>query len=66
MPPVIRDVYPYLIVRGGAAAVEFYRDVFGAEETLRIPPTATASVTPSCGSAPSPSCWPTSTPSSAS
>ena len=32
----IREVYPYLIVRGGAAAIEFYREVFGAEEILRI------------------------------
>jgi len=33
--PVIREVYPYLVVRGAAAAIEFYREVFGAEETLR-------------------------------
>jgi uncharacterized glyoxalase superfamily protein PhnB len=35
--PVIREVYPYLIVRGAESAIEFYRKVFGAEETLRIP-----------------------------
>ena len=34
--PVIREVYPYLVVRGAAAAIEFYREVFGAEETMRI------------------------------
>jgi len=33
----IREVYPYLIVRGAAAAIEFYREVFGAEEILRMP-----------------------------
>jgi uncharacterized glyoxalase superfamily protein PhnB len=32
----IREVYPYLIVRGADAAIEFYRKVFGAEEILRI------------------------------
>jgi uncharacterized glyoxalase superfamily protein PhnB len=35
--PTIREVYPYLIVRGATAAIEFYRTVFGAEETLRMP-----------------------------
>lgn len=34
--PIIRDAYPYLIVRGAAAAIDFYRDVFGAEEILRV------------------------------
>jgi len=34
--PAIREVYPYLIVRGAAAAIEFYREVFGAEEILRM------------------------------
>ncbi len=33
----IREAYPYLIVRGAAAAIEFYRTVFDAEELLRIP-----------------------------
>ena len=32
----IREVYPYLCVRGAAAAVEFYTRVFGAVETLRL------------------------------
>ena len=35
--PQIREVYPYLIVRGAAAAIEFYRTVFGAEEIFRLP-----------------------------
>jgi len=34
--PAIHEVYPYLIVRGAAAAMEFYREVFGAEEVLRV------------------------------
>lgn len=34
--PRIREVYPYLIVRDGARAIEFYRDVFGAVELARI------------------------------
>ena len=32
----IREVYPYLCVRGAVAAVEFYTRVFGAVETLRL------------------------------
>lgn len=35
--PVITEVFPYLCVRGGTAAIEFYSKVFGAQETLRIP-----------------------------
>jgi len=35
--PVISEVFPYLCVRGGKAAIEFYTRVFGAQETLRIP-----------------------------
>ena len=31
------SVIPYLIVRDGAAAIAFYRGVFGARERLRIP-----------------------------
>lgn len=34
--PVIHEVFPYLIVRGGAAAIEFYVRVFGAEETFKL------------------------------
>jgi PhnB protein len=32
----IREVYPYLCVRGGAAAIEFYQKAFGAEEIFRM------------------------------
>src|SRR5688572_30802357 len=32
----IREVFPYLCVRGGDAAIDFYTRVFGAKETFRI------------------------------
>jgi PhnB protein len=32
----IHEAYPYLIVHDGAAAIEFYREVFGAEELFRM------------------------------
>jgi uncharacterized glyoxalase superfamily protein PhnB len=34
--PVIREVYPYLCVRGGASAIDFYVRVFGAQELMRL------------------------------
>jgi PhnB protein len=34
--PVIHAVYPYLCVRGGAAAIDFYVRVFGARELMRL------------------------------
>jgi uncharacterized glyoxalase superfamily protein PhnB len=34
--PVIREVFPYLIVRDGAAAIDYYVRVFGAEETFKL------------------------------
>jgi uncharacterized glyoxalase superfamily protein PhnB len=34
--PTIHEVFPYLCVRGGAAAIDFYRRVFGARETFRL------------------------------
>ena len=34
--PVIREVFPYLHVRGGAAAIDFYKRAFGAEEISRF------------------------------
>lgn len=36
VPQTIDAVYPYLHVRGGPAAIEFYRRVFGATEVARI------------------------------
>ena len=34
--PAIREVYPYLCVCGGAAAIDFYVSVFGAQELMRL------------------------------
>ena len=34
--PRIYEVYPYLCVRGGVAAIEFYKRAFGASEGLRL------------------------------
>lgn len=34
--PSIHEVYPYLCVRGGAAAIDFYTHVFGAREVMRL------------------------------
>jgi uncharacterized glyoxalase superfamily protein PhnB len=34
--PSVREVYPYLCVRGAAAAIEFYSRVFGAQEIARL------------------------------
>lgn len=34
--PEIREAFPYLHVRGAADAIDFYRRVFGAHETLRL------------------------------
>ena len=32
----IQQLFPYLIVRNAAAAIEFYKRVFGAEEMMRL------------------------------
>lgn len=32
----VREVFPYLCVRGAAAAIDFYTQVFGARETFRL------------------------------
>lgn len=37
IPSDYRGVTPYLIVRDAARALDFYRDAFGAIETLRLP-----------------------------
>lgn len=34
--PVIHEVYPQLYVRGGPAAIDFYKRVFGAQELMRL------------------------------
>lgn len=33
---VIHELFPYLCVRGAASAIDFYTQVFDAEETLRM------------------------------
>ena len=37
IPDGYHTVTPYLIVKGGAAAIEFYGRAFGAEEVMRCP-----------------------------
>ncbi|AGH48851.1 MULTISPECIES: VOC family protein [Sphingomonadales] len=37
IPAGYHSVTPYLVVDDGAAAIEFYKQAFGAEEVLRMP-----------------------------
>jgi PhnB protein len=37
IPPGYHSVTPYLIVRNGAEAIEFYKKAFGATELMRFP-----------------------------
>ncbi|HBI42738.1 MAG TPA: glyoxalase [Planctomycetales bacterium] len=37
IPEGYHSVTPYLIVNGGAAAIEFYKKAFGATEVMRLP-----------------------------
>jgi PhnB protein len=37
IPHPYSTVNPYLIVKGGSQAIEFYKKAFGAEERMRIP-----------------------------
>src|SRR4029078_350045 len=37
IPEGFHSVTPYLIVRGGAAAIEYYTKAFGAKELFRFP-----------------------------
>jgi PhnB protein len=37
IPDGYHNVTPYLFVRGAANAIDFYKTVFGAKETVRIP-----------------------------
>lgn len=37
LPEGQRTVTPHLVVRGAARAIDFYRDVFGAQEVTRVP-----------------------------
>jgi PhnB protein len=37
IPQGYHSVTPYLMVKGGAEALEFYKKAFGAKERFRIP-----------------------------
>jgi PhnB protein len=37
VPPDYGSITPYLIVRGGSAAIDFYQRAFGAKERMRLP-----------------------------
>jgi PhnB protein len=37
VPEGYHHVTPYLIIKGAAAAMDFYKDVFGATEIMRMP-----------------------------
>jgi len=37
IPPGYHAITPYLAVRGGAQAIEFYKKAFGAKELVRMP-----------------------------
>jgi PhnB protein len=37
IPDGYHSVTPYLIVQGAAKAIEYYKDVFGAKEIMRMP-----------------------------
>lgn len=37
IPEGYHSITPYLIVKGAAAAIDYYKEVFGATELLRIP-----------------------------
>ncbi len=37
IPDGYRTVTPYLVIKGAAEALEFYKKAFGAEEVLRMP-----------------------------
>lgn len=37
IPDGYHSITPYLIIKGAAAAIDYYKEVFGATELLRIP-----------------------------
>jgi len=37
VPAGYEGITPYITVKGGAAAIDFYKKAFGAKETLRLP-----------------------------
>jgi PhnB protein len=62
IPDDYQTATPYLIVRGAARAIEFYKQAFGAEEVLRLADPPARSGTPRSRPARRASCWPTSGP----
>ena len=61
LPDTPGTVVPYLIIKGAAQAIDFYKQAFGAKETSQESPTrSVGSAMPRSGSAAPPSCWPTS------
>jgi PhnB protein len=44
IPDGYTNLIPYLIVRGGAQALEFYKNLFGATELLRMPDPKTGDI----------------------
>jgi uncharacterized glyoxalase superfamily protein PhnB len=45
MPDMVHELFPYLHVTDGAAAIRFYEEAFGARELFRLtePPTRACS-----------------------
>src|SRR5437016_2758939 len=37
IPEGYHSITPYLVIKGAAAAIDFYKKIFGATEVLRIP-----------------------------
>jgi PhnB protein len=37
IPDGYHNITPYLVIKGAAAAIEFYKEVFGAVEVMRMP-----------------------------
>ena len=37
IPDGYHNVTPYLIIKGAAAAIDFYKEIFGATEVMRMP-----------------------------
>jgi PhnB protein len=37
IPDGYRSVTPYLFIKGAAEAIEYYKDIFGAKEIMRMP-----------------------------
>ena len=44
IPKGYNSVTPYLIVKGAARAIDYYKKVFGADELMRMPGPGGASV----------------------